>query len=91
MTKETTKKFRLPAQGKPKPRPKKTSVKALGEVANKQFKAGDKDKKKLTFNPGSTDKQAAEILAGHIKAGKKTKATDKEEKAMRRLARITGV
>ena len=38
--KDSGKKVTLPAIGKPKTKPKKTSAKDLGKVANSQFKQG---------------------------------------------------
>lgn len=47
MDKEKKKAFRLPAQGKPKPKPLKSSIKAMGTRAAKEYMAND-GKSKLT-------------------------------------------
>ena len=105
MAKETTKKFRLPAQGKPKPKVKKTSTKELGSIANKQFKQGyaEKDKKTIPIlGPGSTKQTAKEEALLQEKLRKKNipdrgddnvliKERNKMDPRKRKLARITGV
>jgi hypothetical protein len=89
MAKETKKKVRLPALGKPKPKAKKTSARDLGKTANEQFKAGEKDKGKVTFEPNRTDKEAAVLISKMKKP--KWSSKSREEHSKRRLARITGV
>jgi hypothetical protein len=105
MAKETTKKFRLPAQGKPKPKVKKTSAKELGKTANEQFKAGTRDKDKATIplynNNGikNTAKQEASITAETRRRGVSDSDSEKfmkerknkVESRKRKIARITGV
>lgn len=105
MAKETTKKFKLPAQGKSKPKPKKTSAKDLGKAANKQFKQGYKDKDKASIplyeNNGSkvTAKAEASTQVETRRKGVEDRLSEKFmkernnniERRKRKVARITGV
>ncbi len=105
MAKETTKKFRLPAQGKPKPKVKKTSARELGKAANTQFKKGyaDKDKKTISILESGGTKHTAKEEAQLQERLRRKNIPDrgddqllidkrnKIEARKRKLARITGV
>jgi hypothetical protein len=66
MAKETTKKFRLPAQGKPKPKPKKTSARDLGKVAKDYM--SDKDDNTLLKSKMSEAKKMYKTVVDFDKA-----------------------
>lgn len=103
--KETKKKYTLPAIGKPKPKPKKTSVRDLGRTANNQFKQGykDKDKRSISlYEEGGakiTAKEEAQITAETRRKGVSDMNSAKfmkerknnVESRKRKIARITGV
>lgn len=105
MAKETKKKFKLPAQGKPKPKAKKTSARDLGKTANKQFKQGYKDKDKASIplyeNNGAkvTAKAEAATQVETRRRGVEDRLSEKfmkersnnVERRKRKVARITGV
>lgn len=77
--KESGKKVTLPAIGKPKPKPKKTSARDLGKVANKQFKQGARDaNKKVVDSPfASVGKETAKQSAQRERDARKAGVSDK--------------
>jgi hypothetical protein len=91
MTKETTKKYRLPALGKPKPKANKTSARNIGKAANEQFKQGYAEKDKKLVEGGLTVTQAAKDTADKVKKGVKLKNGGSYDLTRKRYARITGV
>lgn len=105
MAKEVKKKVTLPALGKPKPKPKKTSARDLGKVANSQFKQGYKDKDKASIplyeNNGVkvTAKEEAKTQVETRRRGVEDRSSEKFmkernnniERRKRKVARITGV
>ena len=96
--KDSGKKTVLPAIGKPKPKPKKTSVRDIGKTANSQFKQGyaDKDKKLIGPTPEGkyvTAKEDAIRLSKYKKPLSQWKGAKSKsyEKTQLLKARITGV
>jgi hypothetical protein len=97
------KKFKLPAIGKPKPKPKKTSARDLGKAANKQFKAGTRDKDTIPLYENNGVKVSAKDEATVQAETRRRGVSDSDsEKFMkerrnkvevrkRKVARITGV